>query len=141
MSKVAVIYWSQTGNTETMANAVCEGAKGAGADAELFEISSISPEEAAKYDALAIGCPAMGDEELDEGDVQPFWDEVKSRISGKPLLLFGSYDWGDGQWMRTWCEDAKAAGASLVMDEGQIANNTPEDEDLAACREAGAKLA
>ena len=141
MSKAAVIYWSQTGNTEAMAKAVAEGAKSAGAEVDLLDVSSVTPEEAAKYDALALGCPAMGDEQLEEGEFEPFFDELKGKIVGKPLVLFGSYDWGDGEWMRTWYAAAKAAGASLLTDEGLICNNTPDEEGLAACRELGEKLA
>ena len=123
MSKVGIIYWSSTGNTEAMAQAVEEGAKAAGADVE------------------ALGCPAMGDEELEEGEFEPFFSDLEGKLSGKKVALFGSYDWGDGEWMRTWCGRAKDAGAELVEDEGLIVNNTPDDEGLAACRELGGKLA
>ncbi|MBQ8306301.1 MAG: flavodoxin [Blautia sp.] len=141
MGKAAVIYWSSTGNTEAMAKAVFEGAKDAGADVELFEVTEISADAAAKYDALALGCPAMGDEQLEEGDFEPFFTDLEKKIGGKSLVLFGSYDWGDGDWMRTWYDRCKSAGAALLTDEGLICNNTPDDDGLAACKELGAKLA
>lgn len=141
MSKAAVIYWSQTGNTEAMAQAVCEGAKAAGAEVGLMEVADTNADAAAAYDALALGCPAMGDEELEDGEFEPFFSELEGKLSGKKLVLFGSYDWGDGEWMRKWYDRAKEAGAELLADEGLIANNTPEDDDLAACRDLGAKLA
>ena len=126
MSKVGIIYWSSTGNTEAMAQAVEEGAKAAGADVEIMEVADADVVKALSFDVLAVGCPAMGDEELEDGE---------------KVALFGSYDWGDGEWMRTWCGRAKDAGAELVEDEGLICNNTPDDEGLAACRELGGKLA
>lgn len=133
--KIAVIYWSGTGNTEMMAKAVAEGA-----GAELFSVSDFSG-NIADYDRLAFGCPAMGSEVLEEDEFEPFFTGIESMLSGKKIALFGSYDWGDGEWMRTWCGRAKDAGAELVDDEGLIVNNTPDDEGLAACRELGGKLA
>ena len=141
MSKIAVIYWSQTGNTEMMAKAVAEGAKGAGAEVDLMDVSETNAADAAKYEVLALGCPAMGDEQLEEGEFEPFFSDLEGKIGGKKVALFGSYDWGDGDWMRSWCKRAGAAGALLVMEEGLICNNTPDDEGLEACRELGAKLA
>ena len=99
MSKVAVIYWSGTGNTQQMAEAVAEGAKGAGAEVSVFSVSEISAADAAAYDHLALGCPAMGGEVLEESEFEPFFSELEGSLSGKKVVLFGSYDWGDGQWM------------------------------------------
>ena len=94
--KTAVIYWSGTGNTEAMAKAVAEGA-----GAELFTVSEFSG-NVEDYDAIAFGCPAMGAEMLEEGEFDPFFTEIESRLSGKKVGLFGSYGWGDGEWMRNW---------------------------------------
>ena len=141
MSKAAVIYWTGSGNTEAMAQAVAEGAKAAGAEVELMEVDSVSADAAAGYDVLALGCPAMGDEELEDGSMEPFFAELEGKLSGKKLVLFGSYDWGDGEWMRKWYDRAKAAGAELLCEEGLICNNTPDEDGLAACRDLGAKLA
>ena len=141
MSKIAVVYWSGTGNTEMMAEAVTEGAKEAGAEAFSFTPETFSAEKMDEFDAVAFGCPSMGDEELEDGEFEPFFSDLEGKLSGKKVALFGSYDWGDGEWMRTWCGRAKDAGAELVDDEGLIVNNTPDDEGLAACRELGGKLA
>ena len=100
MSQIAVIYWSGTGNTESMARAVEDGAKKAGAGTVLKTVSEISAAEAASFDAIALGCPAMGDEVLEEGEFDPFFSELEGSLSGKKVALFGSYGWGDGQWMR-----------------------------------------
>lgn len=100
MSKIAVIYWSGTGNTQATAEAVAEGAKNAGAQADLFSVSDTSADAAAAYDKLALGCPAMGAEVLEESEFEPFFTELEGRLSGKKVVLFGSYGWGDGQWMR-----------------------------------------
>ncbi len=141
MSKVAVIYWTGTGNTGAMAQAVAEGARSAGAEADLFQVSEVSVGEAAGYDKLALGCPAMGAEVLEEGEFEPFFTELEPKLSGKTVTLFGSYGWGDGQWMRDWCERADSAGASLCGDEGLILNETPAAAGLEACRALGKALA
>ena len=141
MSKVAVVYWSSTGNTEAMANAVADGIREKGGEAVLHTCEDFDGSKVAEYDAIAFGCPAMGDEELEDGELEPFFSDLEGKLSGKKVALFGSYDWGDGEWMRTWCGRAKDAGAELVDDEGLIVNTTPDDEGLAACRELGGKLA
>ena len=141
MSKLAVIYWSGTGNTEAMAQAVAEGARKAGADVSLFSVAEISAADAAGYDRLALGCPAMGAEVLEEGEFEPFFTELEGRLSGKKVALFGSYGWGDGQWMRDWQERAVSAGAQLCGGEGLILNETPDADGLAACQKLGADLA
>ena len=102
MSKMAVIYWSMTGNTEAMAAAIAQGAQEAGAQAELKQVSEISVDEALTYDLLALGCPAMGAEVLEEAEFEPFFAQLEGRLSGRKVALFGSYGWGDGQWMRDW---------------------------------------
>ena len=139
MAKVAVVFWSGTGNTENMANAVVEGAKGAGAEVELFEVDSFSADNVADYDGLALGCPAMGDEVLEEGSFQPFFDEAKNKLAGKPVVLFGSYGWGGGAWMRVWEQEVKDAGAKLVAD-GLDFENDPDDDAVAAGKKLGADL-
>ena len=140
MSKVAVIYWSGTGNTEAMARAVVEGVQGAGAEADLFAVHEITAADAAKYDRLALGCPSMGDEVLEELEFEPFFTELENRLSGKRVVLFGSYGWGDGQWMREWQKRTDDDGASLCAD-GQILNETPDEDGLAQCRALGNTIA
>lgn len=138
--KIAVVFWSQSGNTELMANAVAEGAKGAGAEVTLAYVSDLSAEDAAGYDRLALGCPAMGSEVLEEGEFEPFYTALEGRLGGKKLALFGSYDWGDGQWMRDWAERADNAGANVVGGEGLIVNLTPDADALDKCRALGKAL-
>ena len=140
MKQAAVIYWSGTGNTELMAQAVAEGAKQAGAEVKLLLVSEASAEDVQAVSALALGCPAMGSEVLEESEFEPFFNAVEGLLSGKKLALFGSYDWGDGQWMRDWQARAEAAGAVLCAD-GLIANNTPGDDELSNCRALGHTLA
>ena len=122
MGKTAIIYWSGTGNTEAMATAVLEGAKEVNPDTKFFNVSEISADDAANYDTLILGCPAMGAEVLEEGEFEPFFSELESKLSGKNVALFGSYGWGDGEWMRSWEERVTAAGAKLVSAEGLIVN-------------------
>ena len=140
MSKVAVVYWSGTGNTEAMANAVAEGAKGAGAEVDVLTPDAFDGLKLGDYDAVAFGCPSMGVEVLEEMEFQPMWDTCSDKISGKKIALFGSYDWGDGEWMRTWEDECKAAGANLACD-FVICNNTPDDAGIESCKALGAALA
>ncbi len=133
--KTAVIYWSGTGNTEAMAKAVAEGA-----GAELFTVSDFS-ENIEDYDAIAFGCPAMGAEVLEEDEFEPFFTAVEDKLNGKKVALFGSYGWGDGEWMRSWEERVKNDRAVLVNGEGIIANEAPTDDDLEKCRSLGKTLA
>ena len=135
MANTAVIYWSQPGNTEAMARAIAEGA-----DADLFSVSEVSSEQALTYGRLALGCPAMGAEVLEEEEFEPFFSALESKLCGKKVALFGSYGWGDGQWMRNWQERVTASGASLYREAGLTVNDAPGDGDLAACREFGAEF-
>lgn len=138
MSKVAVIYWSGTGNTEAMANAVADGAKAKGAEVDLLTCADVTDIDT--YDAVALGCPAMGAEELEDGEFLPMLESVESALPGKKVVLFGSYDWGDGEWMRTW--EARCAEKSITLAaEGLIVNLTPDDEGLAKCKALGEALA
>lgn len=140
MAKVAIVYWSGTGNTEAMANAVLEGAQGAGAEAETVAPAEFDAAKLAEYDAVAFGCPAMGAEELEDTEYEPMFAAIEGELSGKKIALFGSYGWGDGEWMRTWDERCKAAGAVMAAD-FVIANEAPDDEALENCRALGAALA
>ena len=139
MSKIAIVYWSSTGNTEAMANAVLEGAVSAGADAVLLTADQFNGAQVGDYDAIAFGCPAMGAEVLEESEFDPMFTDCESNLSGKRVGLFGSYGWGDGQWMRDWEARCQAAGAVLIAD-SVIANDAPGDEELAACKALGAAL-
>lgn len=138
---IPVVYWSGTGNTQTMAEAVAEGIRSAGAQADLLEVSDADASSVAAENVFALGCPSMGAEQLEEVEMEPFVEALVPLVSGKKILLFGSYGWGDGEWMRDWAERMKNAGAVLVRDEGVIANEAPDDEALEECRSAGKELA
>ena len=140
MSKVAVVFWSGTGNTEAMANAVVEGAEAAGAEVTTLGASEFTSGDVASYDAIAFGCPAMGSEVLEESEFEPMFADVEGSLSGKKIGLFGSYGWGDGTWMNDWMDRVREDGADLVAD-GVIANNEPDDDALDACRALGGTLA
>ena len=130
----AVIYWSGTGNTEAMANAVAEGAR-----ADALTVSDFSG-SIADFDAIAFGCPAMGDEVLEEGAFEPFFAEAESHLQGVPVALFGSYGWGGGAWMESWAERTRNAGAKLIGD-GLAIENAPDDDGIAACEAIGREFA
>ena len=138
--KTAVIYWSGTGNTKQMAEAVLEGMKSAGAEAVLLEPSQVDASTFSGVDAVALGCPAMGSEVLEEMEFEPMFSANKSNLSGKKVALFGSFGWGDGEWIRTWAEDAEAAGARLVV-EPVMANGSPDGDAETACAALGTALA
>ena len=140
MSKIAVVYWSGTGNTESMAAMVAAGAKEAGAEAVLLTAAEFGPDQMDAYDAIAFGCPSMGAEQLEESEFEPMFSACEAKLSGKKIGLFGSYGWGDGEWMRTWEETCRGDGANLVS-EGVICNEAPDDEAEAACQALGEALA
>ncbi len=137
---VSVVYWSGTGNTQTMAEAVAKGIEAAGGKANLLEVSQADAAAVAEENAFALGCPSMGAEQLEESEMEPFVEALEPLVSGKTILLFGSYGWGDGEWMRDWAERMKNAGAKLVREDGIIANEAPDDEALAECENAGKEL-
>lgn len=138
---ISIVYWSGTGNTKSMAEAVAKGAKAEGAGAKLMEVAAADVSSVAQENVFALGCPSMGAEQLEEAEMEPFVADLEALVSGKHILLFGSYGWGDGEWMREWEERMKAAGAVLVGGEGIIANETPDDEALLKLEEAGKELA
>lgn len=140
MSKVAVVYWSGTGNTEAMAAEVANGATGAGAEVDVLTAADFSADAMDNYDAVAFGCAAMGDEVLEEDEFEPMFADCEAKLSGKKIALFGSYGWGDGQWMRDWEDRCKEAGADLAAD-FVICQDAPDDEAAEACQALGAALA
>ena len=139
MSKIAVVYWSGTGNTQAMAEAIGEGIESAGAQANVISVDQASVDALAEEDAVAFGCPAMGAEELEDSEFEPMFSDCEGKLGGKKIALFGSYGWGDGEWMRTWEETCKADGAVLAC-ESVLANEAPDDEAVAACQALGKAL-
>ena len=139
MSKVAVVYWSGTGNTEAMAMAVAEGVKGKGAEVSVITAAEFSPEQVGEYSAIAFGCPSMGSEQLEESEFEPMFTACEGRLSGKNIALFGSYGWGDGEWMRTWEAECQAAGAELACD-SVICQDEPDGDALTQCEALGHAL-
>ena len=140
MNKIAVIYWTGTGNTEVMANEVVAGASAAGAEVTLFNTSDFNVDKAQEFEKFALGCPAMGAEELEDSEFQPLYDQLKTQIAGKKVVLFGSYGWGGGEWMNPWKEDATNAGLVLADDPLAI-EGAPDDAGKEKCRELGKVLA
>lgn len=141
METVKIVFWSQGGNTAAMAAAVAEGVQEAGSKAEIINVSDASAADLQSMKGFALGCPAMGAEVLEEMEMEPFMCELEGSLAGKSVGLFGSYGWGDGQWMRDWEERCKAAGAAVVGGEGVICQETPEDGAIASCRALGRALA
>ena len=139
MSKIAVVYWSGTGNTQAMAEAVAEGASQAGAEVTVFEAVDFSPERMGAFDAVAFGCPSMGAEQLEESEFEPMFTECEPMLSGKRIALFGSYGWGDGEWMRNWEQTCTADGAVLACD-SVICNEAPDEDGVEACKMLGKAL-
>lgn len=140
MSKVSIVYWSGTGNTQKMAEAVAEGVKEAGAEADLKFVSAASVDELAAEPAFALGCPSMGAEELEDAEMEPFMADLESKISGKKIALFGSYGWGGGEWMRDWEARVQSAGATVVNGEGVIVNGEPDDDTIEELKALGRAL-
>lgn len=140
MKKLVVIYWSGTGNTERMAKAIAEGGAKEGVEVKLLEVDNASKEDVISADYVALGCPSSGAENLEEDSMEPFVESLEDvDFSGKRVALFGSYDWGDGEWMRNWEDQMRGFGAELLAD-GLIVNLEPEDNHLAECKELGQDL-
>ena len=140
MNKIAVVYWSGTGNTEAMAQYMAQGIREAGTEADLYTASEFSAGKAGEYDKIAFGCPSMGAEQLEEAEFEPMWEEVKGVLNGKTIVLFGSYGWGDGEWMRNWESDCMTLGCRMAA-EPLIVNATPDEEAGAECAALGKALA
>jgi len=138
---IKVVFWTGSGNTYAMAEAIAAGIKAAGKEAQLLNFESTSVADVADDEVIAFGCPAMGDEVLEEGFVEPFMAEYEAIANGKKVALFGSYGWGNGQWMREWVDRMKAAGATVITGDGLMANNAPDDAAIAECEAFGQAIA
>ena len=141
MNKIYVIFWTQGGNTQAMAEAVAEGIREGGKEAEVIYVGSVSADVLKDQPVFALGCPAMGAEVLEESEMEPFVAEVETFASGKKIGLFGSYGWGDGEWMRDWVDRMNGAGATVVGGEGVICQEAPDDEAVINCKVLGKQLA
>ena len=140
MDKVYVVYWSQSGNTQAMAEAIGKGVTDAGKEAEVIFVSEASTEVLKNAKGFALGCPAMGAEVLEEAEMEPFVCEIEGFAAGKTIALFGSYGWGDGEWMRDWEARMQNAGAELVGGAGVMCNEAPDADAVAACKALGAQM-
>lgn len=141
MEEIYVVYWTQSGNTKAMADAIGNGINKAGKQALILDVSNVDLDELKKVKVFAMGCPAMGAEVLEESEMEPFVESVESFASGKTIALFGSYGWGDGQWMRDWTDRMESAGATILNGEGLICQEVPDDTILSACADLGMQLA
>ena len=139
MSKVAVVYWSGTGNTEAMAEAGADGIREKGGEAVILTAGEFDRSMIEDYDSIAFGCPSMGDEELEESEFAPMFESCEPDLAGKKIALFGSYGWGDGEWMRKWEKTCKKAGAVFACD-FVICNDAPDDDAVEKCRGLGKAL-
>lgn len=140
MKKIAVVYWSGTGNTLAMANEIADELKNSDLEVNVLSCSDFSEAEVANYDGFAFGCPAMGSEELEENEFEPMFASVEKNLSDKPVIIFGSYEWAEGEWMQTWQERCASDGINLACD-GLIAYDYPDGEALEKCRKAATDLA
>ncbi|MCD8325056.1 MAG: flavodoxin domain-containing protein [Clostridiales bacterium] len=141
MAEVKILYWSGTGNTAAMAQLVADGVTAGGATPVIVPFEETTPDALANETAYALGCPSMGSEQLEESVVDPFVEELVTSVSGKKILLFGSYGWGDGEWMRDWVEQMTGAGAEMIEAEGVICNDAPDSDAEEALTAAGKALA
>ena len=141
MSKVAVVYWSGTGNTQAMAEEVVAGAKESGCDVSIFTAEEFTSDMMDDYDAIAFGCPSMGSEELEDSEFEPMFSSCEPKLRGKKIALFGSYGWGDGEWMRNWVEQMEGAGATVVGGEDAICQEAPDEDAQDELKAMGKQLA
>ena len=141
MEKIYVIYWSMSGNTQAMAEAIAKGINDSGKEAVVQYVSEASVSELQDAKVFALGCPAMGAEVLEEVEMEPFVSEVEGIAAGKKIALFGSYGWGDGQWMRDWEERMSGCGAAIINGAGLICHETPDDAMISECENLGKQIA
>lgn len=141
MDKLYIVYWTSSGNTEEMASHIADGVRKAGKEPEIVQVSKIDPDTLKDQSAFALGCSAMGAEELDEDEMEPFVESVEKFSAGKTIGLFGSYGWGDGEWMRTWVKRMQDAGAVIPDGRGVIAQESPDKEAVDECEALGKALA
>lgn len=140
MSKTVIAYWSGTGNTRTMADAIAKGMRDAGTNVDEFSVSDITASTVAEYDSILLGCPSMSSELLEEWEFEPFFLTLRPMLSGKKVGLFGSFGWGDGEWMRNWQDQILFAGATLFED-GLVLNEKPDDKGIKVCEAFGRRFA
>ncbi len=141
MNQLAIVYWSGTGNTQAMADCIAQGAIEAGAQVEQMGPSDFSAAQLSQFNVIAFGCPAMGAEVLEEMEFEPMFADLEHSLGGKKIALFGSYGWGDGQWMRDWCARCLGDNAVLYDENGLMVNEAPDDDARQACRDLGRALA
>ena len=141
MNRLAIVFWSGTGNTEAMAKAIGQGAETAGVKVDWFSAEQFSAAQADTYDKIASGCPSMGSEELEDATFEPMFSLLEAGLSGKAVALFGSYGWGDGQWMRDWEERCASLGAKVFRQEGLIVNGEPDAAAIDSCEAFGREFA
>lgn len=140
MNRIAIVYWSGKGATEKMAEYVKTGIEAVGCVPDIYFASDFNAGLMSKYDKIAFGCPAMGNEELEPSEFEPMFNEIEPFLAGKKIVLFGSYGWGEGQWMKEWEIQAYNDGA-LLMDYGLIVQDEPDEEDRIECENLGTTLA
>lgn len=140
MKKAIIVYWSGTGNTEALAESIKEGLENSNFQVELTEVYDTSVEEVISYDKILFGCPSMGIEELEEEEFEPFFQDIEESLEGKKVALFGSYGWGDGEWMEAWEERVNNAGA-ILFEKGYIVESTPSEEEEEEAKEFGGRFA
>ena len=141
MNSIAIVYWSGTGNTEKMAEAIKAGITEKNGSVSVFTASEFNDAKFDEFDVVAFGCPAMGNEELEESEFAPMFQSCVPKLKGKKIALFGSYSWADGEWMKTWEERAKGVGANVFEGEGLIIYDKPDDEGIAKCKAFGERFA
>jgi flavodoxin short chain len=140
MNKILIVYWSGTGNTQKMAELIAQGIQANGSVAVVKDVSAVTPSEINDYSAVALGCSSMGSEQLSD-EMDSFVSDIEAHITNKKIALFGSYGWGDGEWMRDWEERMKNCGAKLISDEGLIVMGEPTADSVEDCIKLGKSIA
>lgn len=136
----AIVYASTTGNTERMAKAVAQGARRSGDDVLCITAEKASTAEILAADVLYLGSPAMGAEML-EDSMESFYSSLEPKLKGKKIALFGSFDWGDGQWLRDWAARVTAAGGKIINGQGLAARLAPDSAVIGQCEQLGESAA
>lgn len=140
MKKAIIVYWSGTGNTEVLAENIKEGLEKSNYEVLMKEVYDVREELVLSYDKILLGCPSMGIEELEEEEFEPFFKDIEESLNGKKIALFGSYGWGDGEWMETW-EQRVIEHGGILFEKGFIVESTPSSEEEEEAKEFGGRFA
>lgn len=139
MKKISIIYWSNGGNVEVLANTMADELEQAGVNVCIKHVSDADVSDVIEADAVAFGSPSMDNNRIEQQEMEPFINEFKLLpINGKKAVLFGSYGWDDGQFIKNWVVRMKDYGFNVLGD--LAVKESPTDDDIEEAKKLAKKL-